>query len=95
MEPLIRALKDERHEVRERAAEALGKLGDPRAVEPLIELLEDENLFVRYFSAVALGEIGDARVIRSLKKARKRRENKKNPYVLKGIDEALEALAGT
>jgi hypothetical protein len=37
VEPLIKALNDER--VRGRAAEALGKIGDKRAIEPLIAVL--------------------------------------------------------
>jgi len=35
-------LKDENSDVREKAAEALGKIGDARAVEPLIQALMDE-----------------------------------------------------
>lgn len=38
-----------------RAAEALGELGDSRAVRPLIEALEDEHVEVRWKAAKALG----------------------------------------
>jgi HEAT repeat protein len=37
VEPLIKALQDERTD--DRAAEALGKIGDKRAIEPLIAVL--------------------------------------------------------
>jgi len=41
VEPLIQALKDNDHEVREKAAYALGEIGDERAVEHLTGLLKD------------------------------------------------------
>jgi HEAT repeat protein len=43
------------------AAEALGRMGDPRAVEALIPLLGDPDWRVRLKAAWALGRIGDAR----------------------------------
>jgi HEAT repeat protein len=43
------------------AAEALGKMADPRAVEALIPLLGDPDWRVRMKTAWALGRIGDAR----------------------------------
>jgi HEAT repeat protein len=43
------------------AAEALGKMEDPRAVEALIPLLGDPDWRVRLKAAWALGRIGDAR----------------------------------
>ena len=48
------------------SAEALGYIGDARAVKPLIKALEDENEYVRAHAAWALGEIGDARAVGSL-----------------------------
>jgi HEAT repeat protein len=36
------ALRDPRTDVRWRAAEALGDLGDSRAIQPLIELVRNE-----------------------------------------------------
>jgi HEAT repeat protein len=44
VEPLIAALKDPKAQVRERAAEALGRIGDARAVEPLITCLKNPGL---------------------------------------------------
>ena len=40
---LIKALKDSDADVRERAAEVLGKMGDGRAVKPLINALKDDD----------------------------------------------------
>jgi len=45
--------------VRSEAAEALGEIGDPRAVEPLIKSLSDKDPFVRSTSADALAKIGE------------------------------------
>ena len=65
---LIKALHYKKdYKVRWRAAEALGEIGDARAVEPLIAVsLQDENAGVRWGAAEALGKIGDARAIKSL-----------------------------
>ncbi|RQW80314.1 MAG: hypothetical protein EHM14_05370 [Methanothrix sp.] len=61
---LINALKDKDAGVRLKAAEALGKLADARAVDPLIEALRyDENNDVREMAAWALGQIDDARTV--------------------------------
>ena len=52
------------------AAEALGVLGDSRAVVPLTQaLLEDEDSSVRRSAAEALGEIGDIRAVEALTQA--------------------------
>ncbi|MBV15638.1 MAG: hypothetical protein CMA52_03905 [Euryarchaeota archaeon] len=45
--------------VREAAAEALGKIGDARAVKPLIKALRDVAFDVRLNAAFALGRIGE------------------------------------
>jgi HEAT repeat protein len=46
VEPLIAALRDESAGVRDVAAVALGKIGEP-AVEPLVAALRDENRYIR------------------------------------------------
>ena len=43
--------------------EALGGIGDRRAVEPLMEALKDESSLVREKAAAALGRIGDKRAV--------------------------------
>lgn len=52
--------------VRRQAAEALGRLGSPRAVEPLIVALRDREPEVRGAVAFALGQLGDARAVEPL-----------------------------
>jgi len=63
---LIEALgyKDEVALVRWGVVEALGEIGDDRAVEPLIKALKDED--VRMVVLWALGNIGDERAVKPL-----------------------------
>jgi hypothetical protein len=51
------------------AADALGSLGDKRAVGPLITSLEDEIDGIRINAAMALGKLGDKRAIAPLHRA--------------------------
>jgi len=61
---LIKALKDKDANVRLKAAEALGKLADSRAIDPLIEALKnDADWEIRDMAAWALGQIDDPRII--------------------------------
>ncbi len=53
-------------QVRIQAAEALGKLGDARAVWPLIRTLSDPNERLRWHAVMALGKIGGRQVIAPL-----------------------------
>jgi len=57
---------DEEHVERQRAAEALGKLGDDRAVLPLIAALGDPKHNVRRAAATAHGLLGDHRAVQPL-----------------------------
>ncbi len=66
VEPLIAALSDTDSRVRDWAAYALGRIGDPRAVEPLIAVLSDTDKFARASAALALGRIGDPRGVEPL-----------------------------
>ena len=67
VEFLIQALKDENWGVRRRrAANALGNIGDEKAVEPLISALNEENVHIRRATAGALGHIGDERAVEPL-----------------------------
>lgn len=45
------------------AAEALGRLGDSRAVEPLIRALDDPDWRVRLKAAWSLGRLRDSRAL--------------------------------
>jgi len=64
--PLIETLGHEDADLREQAAEALGQIGDVRAVQPLIELLEDDDWFVREKVVEALGKLRDKRAVKPL-----------------------------
>ena len=55
---LIARLADESWSVRKAAAEALGEIGDPRAVRPLQERLLDEDQLVREAAQKALTKMG-------------------------------------
>ncbi|GAH57844.1 unnamed protein product [marine sediment metagenome] len=50
---LIKALKHKDQDIRQRAVEALGKIGDARAVESLVQVLRDKNGLVRWAAAAA------------------------------------------
>jgi HEAT repeat protein len=67
---LIKLLGYKERAVRIKASEALGELGDARAVEPLIKALGDRNNeTVRRTAAAALGKLGDGRAVVPLIKA--------------------------
>jgi HEAT repeat protein len=56
--PLINLLDDDSWVIRYRAAEALGRIGDERAVTALTGSLHDEKDHVRYMAAKGLGMFG-------------------------------------
>ena len=58
-EHLLRSLKDKDKAVRDAAAEALGKIGDTRALEPLREALNDADTDVRESAERALNIIAE------------------------------------
>jgi HEAT repeat protein len=74
VEPLCKVLEDSWGDAKERAAWALGQIGDERAVRPLIAALEEDSkdplgrpeTKVRCVAALALGQIGDVRAVRPL-----------------------------
>ncbi len=60
VEALINALlHSDNSTIRWRAAEALGHIGDPRAIEPLIRALGDRNSAVQWRAIDALADIGE------------------------------------
>ncbi|MEM2135674.1 MAG: HEAT repeat domain-containing protein [Candidatus Jordarchaeaceae archaeon] len=78
---LINMLKYSREsELREKAAEALGKIGNTEAVESLIQALNDKDNNVKAKAATALGRIKDKRVIKPLIQILKRKHRKKKHY---------------
>jgi hypothetical protein len=62
-------LSDKDWTIRASAAEALGWIGDPRAVDPLGATLGDQQITVRQAAAVALGKLRDTRAIAALRAA--------------------------
>jgi len=70
VEPLIVVLRSrsEDSQVRQGAAIALGKIGDPRAVKSLLATLQDKGDNVRYEAVRALGQIGDPRALPELER---------------------------
>jgi HEAT repeat protein len=64
--PLLGCLKDEDAGRRQGAAEALGELGDKRAVVPLIACLQDDSMDVKKNAAKALAQLGDKRAVAPL-----------------------------
>jgi HEAT repeat protein len=58
IQPLIRAMGQEKWQAREQAADILGLIGSRDAVPVLIEALKDEQWQVRFAAVTALGSIG-------------------------------------
>jgi HEAT repeat protein len=91
--PLLKKLYDVNWQNRSIAAEALGRLGDRRAVEPLSKALSnsrvrDENRYVRGKAAEALGRLGDKKAVPYLEKAL----TEKYIFVRKRAQEALDLI---
>jgi hypothetical protein len=87
--PLVRALGDDNAEVRGRAAEALGALGNDRGVEPLLEAMRDPSELVRERAAKALGALGDRRAVGPLVEALQDHDR----YVKAAAGQALKQVA--
>jgi len=66
---LIGALKTRDKETKIGIIEALGIIGDKRAINPLVALLQDHSNEVRWEVALALGEMEDKSAIEPLKQA--------------------------
>jgi|LSQX01.2.fsa_nt_gb HEAT repeat protein len=66
LEALVAQLGSRRWDQRRRAAVALRRLGDPRAVAPLIGCLEDRSAEVRRAVALTLASLGDVAAIEPL-----------------------------
>ncbi len=84
----IEMLTDDNEGNRWKAAESLGRIGDPAAVGPLIDTLWDDDARVRLKAAWALGQIGDPQALRPLQRLY-RMENEGGQEI---IAEALEEI---
>jgi HEAT repeat protein len=99
VEPLIECLRDERWEVRSLAVEALGKIGDPKAVPGLVALLDRADQ-AEEVAIVALGRIITTDSVKALLARYKPIADSKNfsrdmkiKEVVEGIDNP-EAIPG-
>lgn len=84
----LHLLSDDDEVSRWKAAEALGRIGDPAAVEDLIGTLWDDDERVRLKAAWALGRIADPRAYAPLR----RLYRMENEQVREIIIEALENI---
>jgi len=93
VEHLIIALKDMNVDVRVHAAEALGWIGDTRAVKPLCAVLQDKDTSARRTAAQSLGMIGDARAVEPLIAALKDKDSNLLWAELEGKQTSVRLLA--
>ncbi len=68
LDPLCRAVKSNRLDLRREAAAALGKLGNTKAVPDLLTALNDTAPAVRSQAALALAELGEKKAVAPIKK---------------------------
>ncbi len=98
LDPLIKALDDDFWAVKFGAAEALGEIGNPKAVPPLVEhMLQDEDPDFRAKIAEQLGILGSKDAIPGLIKALKddfseTRENAAKSLGMLKAEQAVDAL---
>ena len=83
----IRMLSDDDENSRWKAAESLGRIGDPGAVEPLIDTLWDEDSRVRLKAAWALGQIGDIRATGPLRRLYRMENEGAQEIITEAIEE--------
>lgn len=88
IEPLINAMSHPLWYVRDMVANALGDIGDLRAVPVLLSALDDEAWEVRFSTVIALGQIGDVRAIPALARA----QDDPNPRVRMAARNALQHM---
>ncbi|WGV27893.1 HEAT repeat domain-containing protein [Halotia branconii] len=92
IQPLLTLLADEAHIVQISAAEALGRLKNPKAVATLINFfinsLSDNKSGVKYQIISALKQIGDFEVVEKLKQ----QKSKVPPHQVQLIDEAISLI---
>lgn len=84
----IRMLSADDEVSRWKAAEALGRIGDPAAVEELVGTLWDDDARVRLKAAWALGRIGDQRAYAPLQRLYRMEDE----WAQEIIKEALENI---
>lgn len=93
VEPLLAALKDEDHAVRNLAAQSLGIIKDTLSVEPLISVMKDTYNIVRISAVEALGNIDDPRVVEPLITALKDKDNNVRGEAVLALGRIKDTLA--
>lgn len=98
IEPMLKLLKDKEASVRAAAAEALGKVDDPKqTVKPLIELLKDDKAEnVKVSAAMGLGLIGEPakEAVKLLRETALAARLDKNMRLAQSCQRAIENING-
>jgi len=90
----IRMLSDDNEGSRWKAAEVLGRIGDPRAVDDLIGALWDDDERVRLKAAWALGRIGDMRAYAPLQRLYRMERDRTQEIILEALESIRRNAAG-
>lgn len=90
----IRLLSDDDEVSRWKAAEALGRIGDPAAVEELIGTLWDDDERVRLKTVRALGRIGDPRAYAPLRRLYRMETEQVQEVIQEALDQIRQKMAG-
>jgi len=93
LDPLLTLLKDEEREVRHAAVEALGRMGDPRAVPPLLEMGESSWL-VRFAILNTLSALGSVEGLVTALRREMTKIQERNPVFSSHKDPLLEVEYG-
>ncbi|MDD5144247.1 HEAT repeat domain-containing protein [Methanoregula sp.] len=91
----IALLQDDDVSSRWKAAETLGRIGDPAATEDLIDALWDEDPRVRTKAVWALGRIGDDRAIPPLRRLYRMESEEAREDISEAIAAIGRSRAGT
>ncbi len=86
---------DDNEGTRWNGAEALGRLGDPRAVESLIDTLWDDDARVRTKAAWALGMLGDPRALVPLQRLYRIEREDARETIQEAMEMIKQAMAGS
>lgn len=98
IEPMLKLLKDKEANVRAAAAEALGKVDEPKkTVKPLTELLKDDKeQQVKVSAAVGLGLIGEPAkdAVKVLRDTAQAARQDKNMRLAQACQQAIQNING-
>ena len=89
----IEMLTDDNEGNRWKAAEMLGRIGDPAAVGPLIDTLWDDDARVRLKAAWALGQIGDPQALRPLQRLYRMENEGGQEIIAEALEEIKEGMS--